>query len=272
MQKRLQQRAAAVRWMPSVSASSRGLLQRKCACGGTPGPTGECEECRKKRLQREIRNSKPEIRNDVHVPIVPDAVRSLGQSRIPARRDFIDSDFGHDFSHVRVRPAAIASASMNVPKGPSGTDDLTETDLSVPRAEGDAGAPEPTCCDKAFTKGLAGGDYGGVICCKNVKYSCVWPSNMSSALTNAKARSISIDCARVHEDTHHDDIDCTGAEVERPGFKAGKNAKAEECTAYKTEVACFDSHLADCGDDAECKKQIRDRRGVKQGQADSNCA
>jgi Domain of unknown function (DUF4157) len=24
-------------------------LQRKCACGGTPGPTGECEECRKKR-------------------------------------------------------------------------------------------------------------------------------------------------------------------------------------------------------------------------------
>src|SRR5882724_13613326 len=27
-----------------------GLLQRKCACGGTPGPTGECEACRKKRL------------------------------------------------------------------------------------------------------------------------------------------------------------------------------------------------------------------------------
>lgn len=25
-------------------------LQRKCACGGTPGPSGECEECRKKRL------------------------------------------------------------------------------------------------------------------------------------------------------------------------------------------------------------------------------
>ncbi|HEY2574338.1 MAG TPA: DUF4157 domain-containing protein, partial [Verrucomicrobiaceae bacterium] len=26
------------------------LLQRKCACGGTPGLSGECEECRKKRL------------------------------------------------------------------------------------------------------------------------------------------------------------------------------------------------------------------------------
>src|SRR5262245_18788012 len=25
-------------------------LQRKCACGGTPGPTGECEACKRKRL------------------------------------------------------------------------------------------------------------------------------------------------------------------------------------------------------------------------------
>jgi hypothetical protein len=95
---------------------------------------------------------------------------------------------------------------------------------------------------------------------------------MSAALTNAKAKSISIDCARVHEDTHHDDIDCTGAAVERPGFKAGKNARAEECIAYKAEVACFDAHLVDCGDDADCKTQIRDRRATKKGQADANCA
>ena len=32
-------------------------LQRKCACGGTPGPTGECEECRKKRLRLQRRAS-----------------------------------------------------------------------------------------------------------------------------------------------------------------------------------------------------------------------
>jgi hypothetical protein len=42
---------------PTTSQKSRhqpahtSLLQRKCACGGTPGLTGECEECaRKKRL------------------------------------------------------------------------------------------------------------------------------------------------------------------------------------------------------------------------------
>jgi hypothetical protein len=184
--------------------------------------------------------------------------------------------------HCRSHGGHVARATDRWMHHPSGTDDLTDTDLTVPRAEGDAGvaapvpadagAPEASCCDKAFTKGLARSDYGGVICCKNVKHSCVWPSNMSSALTNAKAKSISIDCARVHEDDHHDDVDCTGADVERPSFKAGKNAKAEECSAYTKEVACFDAHLADCGDDETCKTQIRARRATKKGQADSNCA
>jgi Domain of unknown function (DUF4157) len=40
---------------PSSSPSyappiARRLLQRKCACGGTPGPDGECEACKRKRL------------------------------------------------------------------------------------------------------------------------------------------------------------------------------------------------------------------------------
>ena len=34
----------------SFTAVRRGLLQRKCDCGGTPGPSGECEDCRKKPL------------------------------------------------------------------------------------------------------------------------------------------------------------------------------------------------------------------------------
>ena len=44
-------------WAPTIHGPVPGKaprLQRKCACGGTPGPTGECEECKakKKRLQR----------------------------------------------------------------------------------------------------------------------------------------------------------------------------------------------------------------------------
>ncbi|HQY27069.1 MAG TPA: hypothetical protein PLL45_19475, partial [Thermoflexales bacterium] len=29
---------------------SRGVLQRKCACGGSVGFTGECEDCQRKEL------------------------------------------------------------------------------------------------------------------------------------------------------------------------------------------------------------------------------
>src|SRR6266581_172030 len=44
---------------PSLTPMRSRLLQRKCACGGTAGPSGECEECRKKRLslQRKTLNS-----------------------------------------------------------------------------------------------------------------------------------------------------------------------------------------------------------------------
>ncbi len=37
--------------VPAIRSTSQGgLLQRKCACGGAPGFTGECEECSRKRL------------------------------------------------------------------------------------------------------------------------------------------------------------------------------------------------------------------------------
>ena len=60
----------------------RGLrLQRKCACGGNPGPSGECDECRKKRLQGKAQNSEG------------------GHS---TTRGFMEPRAGHDFSKVRV--------------------------------------------------------------------------------------------------------------------------------------------------------------------------
>jgi hypothetical protein len=70
-------------------------LQRKCACGGTPGPTGECEACRKKRLQRKANdpssfNSQP---SEVP-PIVDEVLRSPGQPLDPATRAFMEPRFG----------------------------------------------------------------------------------------------------------------------------------------------------------------------------------
>jgi len=81
------------------------FLQRQCACGGTPGPTGECEECRKKRvsLQRKSRNSEPGTRRDSSVPsTVHEVLRSPGRPLDPVTRAFMEPRFGHAFSRVSV--------------------------------------------------------------------------------------------------------------------------------------------------------------------------
>ena len=51
-----------------IQAASSTRLQRKCACGGTPGPTGECEECGAKKrlgLQTKLKVNTP---GDVYEP------------------------------------------------------------------------------------------------------------------------------------------------------------------------------------------------------------
>src|SRR5438034_686178 len=88
------------------------ILQRKCACGGTPGPTGECEECRKKRLQRKTRNSELGTRNDSFAPpIVHEVLRSPGQPLDPGTRALMEPRFGHDFSQVQVHTDGKAAES-----------------------------------------------------------------------------------------------------------------------------------------------------------------
>ncbi len=46
---RVTTKAHAASASPSFLPPPFGMLQRKCACGGAPGPTGECAECRRKR-------------------------------------------------------------------------------------------------------------------------------------------------------------------------------------------------------------------------------
>jgi hypothetical protein len=92
--------------MPAPS----GLLQRACACGGTPGPTGECAACRKKRLgalQRSATAAAP-----VTVPpVVKDVLNSPGQPLDPATRTFMEPRLGHDFGQVCVHTNSQAARS-----------------------------------------------------------------------------------------------------------------------------------------------------------------
>jgi hypothetical protein len=102
---------------PSSFTPLRGtLLQRKCACGGTPGPTGECEACRKKResktLQRRSDHPSSLIPHPSEAPpIVHEVLRSPGQPLDAQTRAFMEPRFHHDFSHVRLHTDARAAES-----------------------------------------------------------------------------------------------------------------------------------------------------------------
>ena len=98
----------------SFTPVGRPMLQRKCACGGTPGPSGECAACKQKRearggtLQRAATSSSQV--NEVP-SIVHDVLGSSGQPLETGTRDFMESRFGEDFSGVRVHSDSRAAES-----------------------------------------------------------------------------------------------------------------------------------------------------------------
>ena len=96
---------------PASTQAPGNLLQRKCACGGDHGASGECEDCKKKRLgvvQRLAVNSSlvPSV-----PPIVHEVLRSSGQPLDMETRAFMEPRFGHDFSHVRIHTDSKAAES-----------------------------------------------------------------------------------------------------------------------------------------------------------------
>ena len=94
----------------SFSRMSVGTpLQRKCACGGSGGSTGECEDCKeKKTLQRKAAGP---VESDIAPPIVHEVLNSPGRPLDKATRDFFEPRFGYDFSRVRVHTGGQAAAS-----------------------------------------------------------------------------------------------------------------------------------------------------------------
>ena len=86
---------------------STPVVQRRCACGGTPGPEGECAACKAKRLQRAAVGAGPQVAP----PIVHEVLGSAGRPLEPGVRGEMEARFGHDFSQVRVHTDVRAAAS-----------------------------------------------------------------------------------------------------------------------------------------------------------------
>jgi hypothetical protein len=97
-----------------VTPSPTPMLRRACACGGSHGSAGECEECGQKHraLRRQARQPESGGFGKVGVPsIVHDVLRSPGQPLGVEARAFMEARLGHDFSQVRVHTDARAADS-----------------------------------------------------------------------------------------------------------------------------------------------------------------
>lgn len=87
--------------LPVLARVQSGLLQRTCACG-----TNASFE------DRMLRRAAVNAAQVDHVPgIVHDVLHAPGQSLDTGTRAFMESRFGHDFSHVRVHSDATAAES-----------------------------------------------------------------------------------------------------------------------------------------------------------------
>jgi len=79
-------------------------LQRKCACGGSPGVSGECAECQKNHLQRKAVNSIKAI----EAPSI--AHRPVFSPREPLGAGTLTQPyFGHDFSRMQIHSHGFAA-------------------------------------------------------------------------------------------------------------------------------------------------------------------
>ena len=105
------QRESEIRAGDGVQMANRTgkvTLQRKCACGGSPAPTGECEECRAKRLQGKAANG---LVSKEMPPVVHEVLGGAGRPLDATTRRFFESRFGRDLSSVRVHTDAKAAES-----------------------------------------------------------------------------------------------------------------------------------------------------------------
>ena len=135
----------------TVPPASRSFLQRNCACGGKAGPTGECEQCKRKRLRLQpklainqpgdrhekeadrvaeqvvsgglnfgkkkekesllMRSAETPAGPDLAPPIVHATLAQSGHPLDSATRSEMEARFGHDFGDVRIHRNAQAAES-----------------------------------------------------------------------------------------------------------------------------------------------------------------
>ena len=98
---------------PAISSTplQTHLFPRQCACGNHISASGQCDACKKGRLDLQRRAVDNQSEPSEVSSVVHDVLRSPGQPLDPTIRAFMEPRFGHDFSKVRVHANAKAADS-----------------------------------------------------------------------------------------------------------------------------------------------------------------
>jgi hypothetical protein len=99
---RLAARALAGPTIGADGPTTRPVAPARCACGGTPGPDGECAACRTRRRLAQAA---------ARVPVVAPTLGTPGRPLDATTRGFFEPRLGADLSGVRVHTGERAAAS-----------------------------------------------------------------------------------------------------------------------------------------------------------------
>lgn len=107
--KLLSMQQAKPRSITPIIPKRSSLLQRKCACGGTPGPTGECAACRRKRMLTQSAFHQRESLTDEKKPNRKSELMQHAERDVPPtsfREDI------HSFAQLSVFPTVTHEQAM----------------------------------------------------------------------------------------------------------------------------------------------------------------
>lgn len=190
---------------PTVTPTFGATLQRKCACGGTPGPSGECAECSKKRLalQAKLTIGQPNDPYEQEADHVADVVMRMPDPKVQRQPD--------DAGVVQAKPiASQITPLVQTQATPNHTPEVTPAmEANINALKGGGQPLDPAT--RAFMEPRFGHEFSQVRVHTDAK------ATESARVLNARAFAVGQNIV-------------FGAGYFQPGTAAGKELLAHELT------------------------------------------
>ncbi len=126
------------------------------------------------------------------------------------------------------------------------------------------------CCEDGDTFFNPGRSQGGTMCCLGRKVSCVWVLGGRTDVNDPDAKEIIDHCSFVHEDSHHQDVECNpDRPIDRP--RPIIPLPATECHAFRAQIHCIEFFSRNCGSSNNCERELEEELIELGKLRDENC-